>query len=117
MILRATASREDYLQLLARKWQIFQELVGELRCGPVGGFGDQVRFTSAGVAPMIPPDTPAPIGETPAGDRTLVRYIRGGDEAAANELYHRYAARLLKVVADRCSPAFAARFDPGSITV
>jgi RNA polymerase sigma-70 factor (ECF subfamily) len=64
---------------------------------------------------MIPPDTPAPIGDTPAGDRTLVRYIRGGDEAAANELYRRYAARLLKVVADRCSPAFAARFDPDDI--
>jgi RNA polymerase sigma-70 factor (ECF subfamily) len=64
---------------------------------------------------MIPPETPAPVGNTPAGDRTLVRYIRGGDDAAANELYRRYAARLLKVVADRCSPAFSARFDPDDI--
>jgi RNA polymerase sigma-70 factor (ECF subfamily) len=64
---------------------------------------------------MIPPETPAPAGDTPAGDRTLVRYIRGGDEAAAGELYRRYAARLLKVVADRCSPAYAARFDPDDI--
>jgi RNA polymerase sigma-70 factor (ECF subfamily) len=64
---------------------------------------------------MIPPETPAPAGNTPAGDRTLVRYIRGGDEAAAGELYRRYAARLLKVVADRCSPAFASRFDPDDI--
>jgi RNA polymerase sigma-70 factor (ECF subfamily) len=51
----------------------------------------------------------------PPGDHTLVRYIRGGNEAAAEELYRRYAGRLRKIVADRCSSDYAARFDPDDI--
>ena len=51
----------------------------------------------------------------PPGDHTLVRYVRGGDEAAAEELYRRYAARLRGLVADRCSSEFAPRFDPDDI--
>ncbi|QEL15457.1 RNA polymerase sigma factor [Limnoglobus roseus] len=56
-----------------------------------------------------------PPGDLPPGDHTLVRFVRGGDEAAAQELYHRYAVRLRRLVADRCTPAFAARFDPDDI--
>ncbi len=55
--------------------------------------------------------TPLP----PPGDHTLVRFVRKGDEAAAEELYRRYATRLRRLVADRCTPAFAARFDPDDI--
>jgi RNA polymerase sigma-70 factor (ECF subfamily) len=62
--------------------------------------------------PPIP--VPAPVANPPS-DRTLVRYVRGGDDAAAEELYHRYAARLRRLVADRCSPEFASRFDPEDI--
>ena len=59
------------------------------------------------------PDSPP--AADPPGDRTLVRYIRGGDESAAEELYHRYASRLRQLVADRCTSEFAPRFDPDDI--
>ena len=51
----------------------------------------------------------------PPSDHTLVRFIRGGDETAAAELYLRYAARVRQVVAARWSAAFAARFDPDDV--
>jgi RNA polymerase sigma-70 factor (ECF subfamily) len=61
----------------------------------------------------------APVLEVSAGlppsDHTLVRYIRGGDETAAAELYLRYATRVRQVVAARWSAAFAARFDPDDV--
>jgi RNA polymerase sigma factor (sigma-70 family) len=44
-----------------------------------------------------------------------VRYVRGGSEGAAEELYHRYASRLRQVVADRTTSEFAPRFDPEDI--
>ena len=51
----------------------------------------------------------------PSSDHTLVRYVRGGDEAAAEELYRRYAARLRRLVADRYTSEFLSRFDPDDI--
>lgn len=61
------------------------------------------------------PNAAEPPAAEPPGDHTLVRFVRGGDEAAAEELYRRYAARLRRLVADRCSPEFAPRFDPDDI--
>jgi RNA polymerase sigma factor (sigma-70 family) len=64
----------------------------------------------------LAPSTPAPRpADQPPSDHTLVRYVRGGDQSAAEELYHRYAARLRRLVADRCGPEFAARFDPDDV--
>ncbi|MFO0806220.1 MAG: protein kinase [Gemmataceae bacterium] len=51
----------------------------------------------------------------PPSDCTLVRYVRGGDDAAAEELYRRYASRLRRIVAERCPAAFSSRFDPEDI--
>jgi RNA polymerase sigma-70 factor, ECF subfamily len=64
--------------------------------------------------PMRPIADSAPVANPPS-DRTLVRYVRGGDEAAAEELYHRYASRLRQLVSGRCSPQFASRFDPDDV--
>ena len=64
-------------------------------------------------SPQPPNATPPPAD--PPSDHTLVRFVRGGDEGAAEELYRRYAARLRRLVADRYTPEFASRFDPDDI--
>jgi RNA polymerase sigma-70 factor, ECF subfamily len=53
--------------------------------------------------------------DLPPSDHTLVKYLRSGDSVAAEELYRRYATRLRRIVADRCTPDFAARFDADDI--
>jgi RNA polymerase sigma-70 factor (ECF subfamily) len=61
---------------------------------------------------LTPPSTTL---ANPPSDCTLVRYVRGGDDRAAEELYRRYAARLRRIVAERCPSAFSSRFDPEDI--
>lgn len=53
--------------------------------------------------------------DLPPSDHTLVECAKGGSEDAAVELYRRYAARLHRVVAERQSKLFAARFDPDDV--
>ena len=48
-------------------------------------------------------------------DHALVESLRSGDDAAAAELYRRYAARLRRAVAARYSRDYAARFDTEDI--
>lgn len=61
-----------------------------------------------------PPHWPAPDSTGPT-DRSLVRYVRGGDPAAAAALYRRYADRLHRMVAPRIPRAVAARVDPDDV--
>jgi RNA polymerase sigma factor (sigma-70 family) len=48
-------------------------------------------------------------------DRSLVRYIRAGDQAAADALYKRYAHRIRRLVKAACPTTFAGRFDPDDV--
>ena len=48
-------------------------------------------------------------------DHALVESVRSGDDAAAEELYRRYAERLRRAVAVRHSRDYAARFDTEDI--
>lgn len=55
------------------------------------------------------PDAPVP------SDGSLVRYIRAGDQSAADVLYKRYADRIRRLVKTRWSSHFASRFDPDDV--
>lgn len=48
-------------------------------------------------------------------DSSLVRYLRDGQKEAAEELYHRYAKRLWRMVNQHFPRAFSSRFDPDDI--
>src|SRR5438094_139979 len=48
-------------------------------------------------------------------DHSLLGHIRGGDEQAAEELYHRYADRLCALVKARCSTNLARCEEPEDI--
>src|SRR5438132_11649012 len=57
-------------------------------------------------------------GESPAGessDRTLVHQFQEGSQAAATELYLRYANRVRALAQARCSTELAARLDADDI--
>jgi RNA polymerase sigma factor (sigma-70 family) len=56
-----------------------------------------------------------PTVSEPQSDHTLVRYVREGDPSAAQTLFQRYAQRLRAIVASRCRPEFASRFDPEDV--
>jgi RNA polymerase sigma-70 factor (ECF subfamily) len=59
-----------------------------------------------------PPDPPA----APSGDDAeLVRRYRAGDDAAAADLYLRYARRLRTLARQYCGPAYAGRFDADDV--
>lgn len=64
--------------------------------------------------PVRPNSASLPVNDPPS-DHTLVRFVRGGDQSAAEELYHRYASRLRRLVSERCSIEFDARFDADDI--
>ena len=50
------------------------------------------------------PDESLPLGARPGGsDRELLQRLRGGDQDAAGQLYHRYARRLLAFAKARCT--------------
>jgi len=48
-------------------------------------------------------------------DRSLLRLVREGDEAAAARIYHRYARRLLAFARSRANPNLATRLDAEDI--
>jgi len=50
-----------------------------------------------------------------ATDRTLVRRFQSGQNAAATELYVRYAERLAKLARSSMSPRLNSRFDPEDV--
>jgi RNA polymerase sigma-70 factor (ECF subfamily) len=50
-----------------------------------------------------------------AGDADLVRRYRGGDEAAAADLYLRYARRLRALAGQYCGPPYTGRFDADDV--
>jgi RNA polymerase sigma-70 factor (ECF subfamily) len=60
--------------------------------------------------PSTPPTTPG--GPT---DASLLRRYQSGEQAAATELYRRYAERLLRLAAAQTSPDVAARADAEDI--
>jgi RNA polymerase sigma-70 factor (ECF subfamily) len=51
----------------------------------------------------------------PRTDASLLRRFQTGEEDAATELYHRYAARLLDLAAAKASPDLKQRVDPEDI--
>jgi RNA polymerase sigma factor (sigma-70 family) len=51
----------------------------------------------------------------PPSDQSLVRYIRAGDQAAADALYKRYAHRIRRLVKAACPTTFSGRFDPDDV--
>jgi RNA polymerase sigma-70 factor (ECF subfamily) len=63
--------------------------------------------------PMTGPidQTPPPAGS----DATLLRRYRSGDEAAASDLYRRYAHRLRTLARQYCTPTYAGRFDADDV--
>jgi RNA polymerase sigma factor (sigma-70 family) len=63
---------------------------------------------------MPPNPTPEPAARPPS-DRSLVRYIRAGDQAAADALYKRYAHRIRRLVRAGTPAPFAGRFDPDDV--
>src|SRR4051812_7427929 len=63
---------------------------------------------------MIGPTEHAPAA--PAGtDANLLQRYRTGDEAAATDLYVRYAHRLRALARQYCTPNFAGRFDADDV--
>lgn len=55
--------------------------------------------------------TPPPAGS----DATLLRRYRAGDEAAADDLYRRYAHRLRGLARQYCTPGYDSRFDADDV--
>lgn len=62
----------------------------------------------------MPPNPTEPPAQAPS-DRSLVRYIRAGDPAAADALYKRYADRIRRLVRASYPTTFAGRFDPDDV--
>lgn len=60
--------------------------------------------------------TPTTADPPPASDGSLVRRYSAGQDAAATELYRRYARRLRGLVARHCRADFGGRFDPDDVT-
>jgi RNA polymerase sigma-70 factor, ECF subfamily len=58
---------------------------------------------------------PLPNNSPVVTDSSLLRYVRDGQEAAAQELYERYASRLRKIVQQRYNRSFSSRFDPEDV--
>jgi RNA polymerase sigma-70 factor (ECF subfamily) len=52
---------------------------------------------------------------TPAEEENLVELLRAGDERAASELFHTYAARLVSLARWRLSERLARRIDPEDV--
>jgi hypothetical protein len=65
-------------------------------------------------APELPPSPPTPPEATPT-DASLLRRYQTGEQAAATQLYKRYADRLLRLAAGQTSPDVAARADAEDI--
>ena len=63
---------------------------------------------------MPPSAIPDPAARPPS-DQSLVRYIRAGDQAAADALYKRYAHRIRRLVRAACPTTFSGRFDPDDV--
>lgn len=61
------------------------------------------------------PEAPDPLSVTGRTDHSLLRRIRGGEQAAATALYVRYAQRLQALAKAKTSPALAARIDPEDV--
>ena len=63
----------------------------------------------------MPPNlSTEPVVRSPS-DQSLVRYIRAGDQAAADALYKRYAARLRRLVRAGTPGSFTGRFDADDV--
>lgn len=63
---------------------------------------------------MLHPNSPQ--STAPArSDRSLVRLVRDGEQAAATDIYLRYSDRLLKLAQRNTSPCLATRFDPEDV--
>lgn len=63
----------------------------------------------------MPPSSPHPSDAHLPSDRSLVRHIRDGSQAAADTLYKRYAGRIRRLVLARQPADFASRFDPDDV--
>ncbi|MCI0700906.1 MAG: sigma-70 family RNA polymerase sigma factor [Planctomycetia bacterium] len=61
-----------------------------------------------------PPPVPDP-PSIPGTDESLLRQYQSGDEAAATNLYLRYAHRLRALARQYCTPNFSSRFDPDDV--
>jgi RNA polymerase sigma-70 factor (ECF subfamily) len=64
---------------------------------------------------MRAPSGSPPEGAAGATDESLVRRYRSGDDAAATDLYLRYAARLRALARQYCTPNYAGRFDADDV--
>lgn len=60
------------------------------------------------------PDFPMP-GASAGTDASLLRRYQAGDEAAATDLYLRYATRLRALARQYCTPNYAGRFDADDV--
>lgn len=63
----------------------------------------------------MPPNLSSEPSVRSPSDRSLVRYIRAGDQAAADALYKRYADRIRRLVRASYPSTFAGRFDPDDV--
>jgi DNA-directed RNA polymerase specialized sigma24 family protein len=59
--------------------------------------------------------SPTAIAGSTGSDRGLVRTFQAGSEEAAEQLYRRYAGRLMELTACRRSADLTARFDPEDV--
>lgn len=66
-------------------------------------------------SPAAPRFMNQPPDEFAATDRTLVRRFQSGQNAAATELYVRYADRLAKLARSEMSPRLNSQFDPEDV--
>jgi len=63
------------------------------------------------------PDSPRVVGKTTSTrtDSSLLRRYKSGDQAAATDLFLRYAPRLRALAREYCGPRYAGRFDADDI--
>src|SRR6266571_2251388 len=61
------------------------------------------------------PERPAVAGGPSPTDQSLLRRCRSGDEAAAADLYRRYAGRLRALASAQCAADLQVRFDADDI--
>jgi RNA polymerase sigma-70 factor (ECF subfamily) len=57
----------------------------------------------------------APRGTDSGSDASLLRRYQAGDDAAATDLYGRYAPRLRSLARQYCTPNYAGRFDADDV--